>query len=403
MQEKYAELLLKQCLKIKKGQPLLISAPVECHPFVEVIAKQAYKIGVTDIYFDWEDEVLKKLQLENLSIEEIQSSSFWNKTVFDEYAKKESAVLMLYSFENLKSENVSDEILKYTARLFRTSRPFYKKKQSTYDIPWCIACVATKTWADKLFPNEEDNVSKLWHTIYQMCLIDKADPIQAWDEKNRFSQKKCDFMNEHQFQYLKYKNSLGTYLTIELPKNHIWEGGVTKSSYGENIIVNMPTEEIFTSPSKLGTNGIVYSSKPLIYNGVLINHFMIKFENGKVVDFSAEEGYESLKGIITSDEGSCYLGEVALVDYDSPISQSGIIFYETLYDENAACHLALGNSFLKCLEDGSTMPKEELENIINDSNTHVDFMIGTEDLEIIGIDKKGKETIIMQNGNFIQI
>lgn len=403
MQENYAELLLKQCLNIKKEQPLLISAPTESYSFVEIVAQKAYQMGVTDIYFDWEDETLKKLQLENLSIEQIQNSSFWNKAIFDEYAKKNSAFLMLYSFEDLKSDKVTDEILNYTASLFRTSRPIYKKKQLNYDIPWCIACVATKTWAEKLFPEEENNLTKLWNTIYKMCLVDSENPLEAWKEKNKFNQKKCDFMNQHQFQYLRYRNELGTDLTIELPKDHIWEGSITKSSYGDDIIVNMPTEEIFTSPYKYGTNGVVYSSKPLIYNGTLIDNFMIQFKDGKVTKFSALEGYESLKGIITSDEGSCYLGEVALVDYDSPISKSGIIFYETLYDENAACHLALGNSFTTCLKNSSTMPEEELYQIINDSNTHVDFMIGTKDLEIIGIDENGNETIIMKNGNFIQI
>ena len=196
-------------------------------------------------------------------------------------------------------------------------------------------------------------------------------------------------MNNKQYKKLTFKNSLGTDLTIELPKNHIWAGGNTVIN-GIETIANMPTEEIFTSPYKFGVNGIVYSSKPLVYNGSLIENFYLEFKDGEVVNFDAKIGKETLRQIIEYDENSKYLGEVALVDYDSPISKSNLIFYETLYDENAACHLALGSSYLECI-------KVPNFNIVNKSNTHVDFMIGTKDLEVIADGE-----IIMKDGNFIK-
>lgn len=402
MQEKYAELLLKGALNISKNQPLLIMAPIECYNFVITISKLAYEMGIKDIYFDWEDETLKKIQLENLNCAEISISPFWNKKIFEEYAKKDAAFLMLTAYEDFSSSKITEEVLSFSAELFRTSRPIYKEKQLSYVIPWCIAGVATQTWADKIFPNSEDNLSLLWETIYKMCLVDQNNPMDKWNEKLKISNLKCDYMNLSKFEFLKITNSKGTDLTIELPKNHVWLGAGKKTDLGKQLIVNMPTEEIFTSPYKFGVNGIVYNSKPLVNNGIIIDDFYIEFKNGKIVDYNAKKGLSRLKQIIETDEGSHYLGEVALVDYNSPISKSGIIFYETLFDENASCHLAIGNAFPKCI-DNSKLSVEEYNKIHNISKTHVDFMFGTNDLNVIGVDNLGKEFDIMKDGDFIKL
>lgn len=393
MKEKYADLILENCLNISSNQPLLISGPIEVYDFIRIIVAKAYARGVRDIYIDYSDEVLKQLQLKNFTLEELEESPFWNKKIFDEYAKKNAAFLMLSAYEEIT--DIDNKKLEHVAKITRTSRPLFKEKQLNNEIVWSIVSVATKTWADKMFPNEKDNVEKLWNTIYKMCLVDQENPIAAWKEKINITESRATHMNEKQYKYLYFKNSLGTDLTIELPKDHIWASGATKVD-DKIVIENMPTEEIFTAPYKYGANGIVYNSKPLVYNGVLIDKFMIRFEQGKVVDFKAKEGYDALKSIIEFDDTSNMLGEIALVNYNSLISNSGLIFYETLYDENASCHMALGSAYLECISN-----KEEVFKQINQSNNHVDFMFGTSDLEIIGIKDDDTEEIIMQNGNFI--
>ena len=391
MQEKYAELLLKGCLKIS-NQPLLISAPIEVYDFVRVVVKKAYEMEVRDIYIDYSDEVIKQLQLQNFNIDELKESNLWNKSIFDEYAKKNACFLMLSTYEERNDIAVSK--LELTAKLSRITRPLFKEKQLKNEIAWTIASVATKTWANKMFPNEENNVEKLWNIIYDICLV-KDDPIKAWQEKIANTKRKAKVMNEKQYDYLYFKNKKGTNLKIKLPKNHIWVSGASDIN-DKKIIANLPTEEIFTAPFKDDVNGVVYNSKPLVYNGVLIDDFMLKFENGKVVDFKAKQGYETLKSIIEFDENSNKLGEVALVDYNSPISNSKLVFYETLYDENASCHLALGSAYLECVQIS-----EDAFNQINKSDNHVDFMFGTKDLKVIGI-KDNIEEVIMENGNFIK-
>ena len=393
MKEKYADLILENCLNISSNQPLLISGPIEVYDFIRIIVAKAYARGVRDIYIDYSDEVLKQLQLKNFTLEELEESPFWNKKIFDEYAKKNAVFLMLSAYE--ETTDIDNKKLEHVAKITRTSRPLFKEKQLNNEIVWSIVSVATKTWADKMFPNEKDNVEKLWNTIYKMCLVDQENPIVAWKEKINITESRATHMNEKQYKYLYFKNSLGTDLTIELPKGHIWASGATKVD-DKIVIENMPTEEIFTAPYKYGANGIVYNSKPLVYNGVLIDKFMIRFEQGKVVDFKAKEGYDALKSIIEFDDTSNMLGEIALVNYNSLISNSGLIFYETLYDENASCHMALGSAYLECISN-----KEEVFKQINQSNNHVDFMFGTSDLEIIGIKDDDTEEIIMQNGNFI--
>ena len=296
---------------------------------------------------------------------------------------------MLSSYE--KRENLDNEKLELVAKVSQLSRPLFKEKQLKNEIGWTIASVATKVWADKLFPNEINNLEKLWKIIYQICLVNTNNPNKEWRKKLEKLNQRCNYMNKKQYNYLKFRNSLGTDIIIQLVDKHIWANGQSLVK-NQKIIENMPTEEIFTAPYKYGTNGIVYNSKPLVHNGVLIDDFMLKFENGKVVDFKAKQGYETLKAIIEFDETSNMLGEIALVDYDSNISNLGLIFYETLYDENASCHMALGSAYLECVQ--------KLTDQINHSGNHVDFMFGTSDLEVIGI-KDNQEEIIMKNGNFV--
>lgn len=399
---KYADLLLKKCLNIKKDEPLLISAPIESIDFIRIVARKAYTLGVKDIYFDFDDDILKHDQLLNLDIDSLKESRFWNKKIFDEYALKGAAFLMfcgddpdlMNDIDSVKSAAVSKNSI--------LSKPIYKAKQSINEISWCIASVATNSWANKVFNNKSNSKELLWNEIFKMCLVNSEDPIKAWTDKINQTSYKCKKLNDICFKELHYTNKLGTDLHIKLSKDAIWHGGSEKTTDGRIAIFNMPTEEVFTTPIRTGVDGIVYSSKPLVYNGSLIEDFMLKFVNGKVVEFTAKKGYEILKNIIEADENSCMLGEIALVDYNSPISNSGLIFYETLFDENASCHLALGDGFPTCIKGSDNMTKEELLNIgINKSSMHVDFMIGTKDLIIEGITQDGSKIIIFNQGNFI--
>lgn len=392
--KKYADLLINRCLSVKPNQPLLISAPIECIDFVRVVATTALKSGVKDIHFDLTDDVLKHEELKYLSNEELTNSKLFNKSIFDEYAKKDAAFLMLYGDDPDIMSDIDKEKIAYTGKLFRTSRPLYKERQLKYEVPWCIASVATEGWAKKVLPNSKTPKEDLWNLIFEMCLVNTPDPIEAWNKKIEMNKLFTEKMNTLKIKKLIYKNDLGTDFEIGFTDN-VWCGAGGHSTEDMPIIVNMPSEEIFTSPNKYTANGIVYASKPLVYNSSLINNFWLKFENGKVIDYDAEQGKEVLKSILEIENGN-YLGEVALVDVNSPISKSGILFYETLYDENASCHLALGEGFLECIKSDKTLDEVG----INKSKTHVDFMIGTDDLNVVAETESKKLVTIIENGSF---
>jgi len=392
--EKYAKLLIDKCLSIKENQPLLITAPIECIDFVRIVSKYAMEKGVKDIYYDFTDETLKHDTLNYLDIKDLDNSKLFNKSIYDEYAKKNAAFLMLYSDDPDALKDIDNKKIAYSAKLLRTTRPLYKKMQLSYQVSWCIASVVTYNWAKKVLPNSLDPVGDMWDVVLKMTLCDQDDPIKSWDEKINKNKEIVDKLNELKINTLYYKNKLGTDFKISFNDN-IWCGASTKNVNGDDIIVNMPTEEVFTTPNKFTANGIVYASKPLVYNSSLIDEFFIEFKDGKVINYDAKVGKDILKSIIEIENGD-YLGEVALVDKLSPINRSNILFYETLYDENASCHLALGDGFPECIK--SDKSNDELG--VNESKTHVDFMIGTDDLEIIAETDNGK-ILIMKNGTFV--
>ena len=270
-------------------------------------------------------------------------------------------------------------------------------------VPWIIASVPTTSWAKEIFPESSKPVEDLWMKIFEICGVTKDNSEEVLEQKlNKLTERK-NKLNSYKIRKLN-KNNLGTDFEIELPEKVVWEAGRETLANGEEVLVNYPTEEVFTSPTNDSASGIVYSSKPLSYNDNLINNFWIKFKDGVAIDCGAEEGLDILKGIISATENSNRLGEVALVEYHSPISQSNMIFYETLFDENASCHLALGKAFPECIEDGINLNEEELrENKLNICKNHVDFMIGTKDLEITGITADNEEIKIFENGDFTDL
>ena len=280
--------------------------------------------------------------------------------------------------------------------------PYYKRMVSS-QVQWVVAAVPGKEWACQVFPEKSvtEAVASLWEAIFCAVRIQDNDAVEAWKEHDAILTEKCEILNQYQFTKLHYKNGAGTDFYVGLVKNHIWEGGSEVSGAGVRFIANMPTEEVFTMPDYRKAEGKVVSSRPLSYRGNLIKEFSLTFHEGKVVDFDAKEGYDALKQLLETDEGSKSLGEVALVPYASPISEMGILFYNTLFDENAACHLALGECYPTTVHGGEKMDEEELHQIGgNHSINHVDFMIGTADMMITGMTEDGKEIPIFKDGNW---
>ena len=401
LQRKYALTLLKTCLKIEKKQPLFISFNIERIDFVRIVAEEAYKLGVTDIYYDISDPYLRHEALKYLEIEDLKKHQFWNKDIWNTYAEKGAAFLMLASTTPGLMEDIPPSKISTMTTYAQETRKRFDELRDKSLVPWCIAAVPTTTWAEKIFPKEKKPVEKLWKTIFKICSIDQNNPEQLLNEEIKLLEKRSKILNNLKIKKLRYTNSLGTNLEIELPKNHIWSSGCEKIATGKEVLVNYPTKEIFTSPNCNSANGIVYSSRPLSYQDHIIKDFSLTFKDGKVISFDAKEGKDMLESLLKSTPGIDYLGEVALVPFDSSISNSNLIFYETLFDENASCHLALGCSFNECIENGINMTEEELlESGLNQCLNHVDFMIGTSDLNITAITENNEEITIFENGNF---
>ncbi len=400
---KYAMLSVKMGVNIQKDQILVINSPIECANFTRMIAEAAYKEGAKDVVISWDDELFSKIRFLNAPEEVFEEFPEWKKDFYTSYARKGAAFLSIAARDPELLKDVDPERIAKAQKTSSIALKEFRERTMGNKNAWSIISIPTKSWAKKVFNNlsEEDSVKKLWETIFRIVRVDTDSPIDAWMEHKNNLKVSLDFLNNNRFKYLKYRNSLGTDLIVELPEDHIWFGGADYTTEGVEFVANIPTEEVFTAPKKTGVNGTVVSTKPFNYNGNLIENFTITFKDGKVTDFDAKKGYEILKKLINTDKGSCYLGEVALVPHDSPISNSKILFYNTLFDENASCHLALGKAYPTCVKGGENMSIQELEKAgINDSLIHEDFMIGTGDMEIVGVTYDGKEIPVFENGNF---
>lgn len=391
--DKYTDLLLK-CLKLDTKKYLFVSVPNFLKEFKESLDNNLKKYDLEEVYYDLVDPYKKHELLSYLDIENIYKHPMFDDSIYNKYAKLDAAFLFIRSDIPGLMEDIDPDKLK-NAKLFTMKTSKYFRDLYVNDkLNWCIAGVPNDKWALEALKMSTD---ELWNYIFKICLVDEvSDPYTNWLNKSKNIKKYSDILNEYHFNKLHYVNSLGTDLYLELPNTHVWMGGCDN----RGVFNNLPTEEVFTSPRYDKTEGIVYASKPLIYENVVIENFWIKFHEGKVIDYNAEVGYETLKSIIETDNYSSYLGECALVNYDSPINDTGVIFHETLYDENASCHLALGMGFTECLEGNVECRGKELRALgVNDSKAHVDFMIGTRDLKITGITSDGEEVLIMENGN----
>lgn len=400
---KYAKLAAVKGINIQKGKMLIINSPIECCEFARLIAEEAYKAGASDVIINYSDENFNKLRFEHASDEVLSFVPDFEKDKYNYYVEQGASFLSISASDPDLLKNIDSSKISLVQKSRREALRSYYEACNSNKNAWCIVSVPTEGWAKRVFEasSSKEAVEKLWDAIFTVMRIKENDPVEAWNEHLTTLRRKVNELNTHNFKYLHFTNSLGTDLKVELVKNHIWCGGEDYTKGCIEFIANMPTEEVFTTPKLDGVNGTVFSTKPLSYCGNLITDFSLTFKDGKVIDCTAETGLDILKEIIKTDENSCRLGEVALVPYDSPISNSNIIFYNTLYDENASCHLALGSSYPSCIKNGENMTKEQLlEAKANFSLTHVDFMIGSEDTDIIGVKEDGTEVVVFKNGNW---
>lgn len=399
----YAALCVKIGINIQKGQPLVINAPIEAAYFVRLVAKQAYQSGAKIVHINWNDDVLTKLKYENSPMEVFEHFPLWFAEGMEEYAKDGAGFLSIYSEDpELLKEADPKKIAAYNISSSKALKEF--RKYTMNDInSWCVISVPTKGWAKHVFPDvtEDQSIEMLWEAIFKATRMDLENPTAAWKDHINTLMEKGDILNKSNFKYLHYTSSNGTDLMVELPKDHIWVSGGSNNAKGHYFVANMPTEEVFTLPLKSGVNGIVYSTKPLIHGGKVIDEFKLTFKDGKVIDFDAKVGKETLEDLLSIDDAAKYLGEVALVPFTSPISNSNIIFMNTLFDENASCHFAFGKAYPTNIKGGDKMTEEELQAAgVNDSLTHVDFMIGSSDLNILGETHSGIKIQIFKNGEW---
>ncbi|SMP43968.1 aminopeptidase [Anoxynatronum buryatiense] len=401
--KKYATLIVKAGVNLQQGQTLVITAPIETAAFARMVAEQAYDAGAREVVMDWNDELSKKIKYLKAPEAVFDEYPEWKRMFYQTYAREGAAFVSIAAEDPELMKNVEPQRIMRAQKASNTANTEFRERLMGNANTWNVVSVPTVSWARKVFPEKPEAAAMeaLWEAILTSVRVDEPDPVEAWKHHKQHLEAMSHWLNEKQFHQLHFSNSLGTDLTITLPEGHIWTGGAEVSQQGIDFIANMPTEEVFTLPHRQGVDGLVVSSMPLQYNGNLIENFSITFQQGKVVDFKADKGYETLKGLIETDEGSHYLGEVALVPHHSPISNTGILFYNTLFDENASCHLAIGKAYPVCLKGGTEMSKEEQREAgINDSLVHEDFMIGTADLEIMGITAEGERIPVFRQGNY---
>ena len=407
MEEKlreYARLLVEIGVNIRKDQTLMISSPVDCAPFARLCVEAAYAAGARNVVMRWGDDAIARQYFLHAADELFDSAPEWTKIMMNGLAEEGAAFLSIVGNDPEAFLGVDP------ARMLRSSRangkalePFRTRLMANRNA-WSVGAIPVPSWAKKVFPDcgEDEAMEKLWDAIFRSVRITgRGDAVENWRRHVETLQKHVAQMNEWHFERLRYRNALGTDLTIRLPKEHLWAGGSSETPEGVRFIANMPTEEIFTAPLRDGVDGVVCAAMPLVHNGNVIEGIRFVVRDGKIVEAHADRGEELLKTAISVDEGASRFGEVALVPYDSPIRSQEILFYDTLFDENAACHLAFGDAYPECVRGGEKMSREELAAAgLNHSDTHVDFMIGTADLSIVGTRADGEEIEIFRGGNF---
>jgi aminopeptidase len=400
--EKYAELAVKVGVNVQPNQTLVINTSLDSAEFVRLVVRKAYEVGAHNVIVNWADDMVTRAKYELAPDAAFTEYPEWRARELEELADKGAAFMSIVSSSPDLLKGVNPERIANFQKAAGTALSNYRKKIQSDKVSWTVIATPSPDWAAKVFPDAapEEQVNLLWDAIFKATRADLDNPVEAWKKHDETLHEKVAYLNERRYKKLHY-TAPGTDLTIELPEKHIWVGAGSINEQGNSFMANMPTEEVFTVPHRTGVNGYVASTKPLSYGGNIIDNFTITFENGRIVDVKAEQGEDILKRLVDTDEGSHYLGEVALVPFQSPISQSNVLFYNTLFDENASNHLAIGSAYAFCIEGGKTMSAEDLEkNGLNESITHVDFMIGSAEMNIDGITNDDQTEPVFRNGNW---
>lgn len=403
--KKYASLAVRTGINIEKGQLLVIRASVKDHEFVELCVKEAYEAGAGKVSVVWNDENISHM---NYEYETTESLSFVPDWVVERtrYQQERGAAFLTIDSETpgLMADIDQDKLQTVRLEYMKRMKPFQAYTMNNIG-QWCIIALPSKKWAKKVFPEkgEDEAVDALWEAILQAVRINEDnDPVAEWKAHDEELMRHCKLLNEYNFDRLHFVSELGTDLYVGLVKDHVWSGGGNYSKSGTFFNANIPTEEVFCMPDRNRVDGKVFASKPLSHAGKVIEDFWFSFKDGIVIDYGAKKEKDALTKLLDTDEGSRHLGEVALISYDSPISNQNILYFNTLFDENASCHLALGRCYPENIKGGEEMSEEELlSHGGNQSMNHVDFMFGTKEMRITGIENDGTEVEIFRNGNFV--
>ncbi len=400
--EKYAELIVKVGLNLQRGEELVISAPVESAELVRAVTAQGYNSGAKLVTVFYDDEVVARQTYINADTSVITDIPDFVKAGKKYIVDKKAVYLGIICDDPEIFDGVEPEKITARQRAVVKACPEYRKSLDNNETRWCLVAYPHEKWAKKVFPDTENYMQLLGEKIATSLWLDEQNTIELWKEQSQNLARRSQKLNEAKIKSFHYKNSLGTDFTVQMPKGYIFSGANEKGTLdGINFVANMPTQEVFSSPDYRTANGKLVASMPLVRNGVIIKDFYLVFKDGVVVEYNAKEGEQTLKEILDIDDGMKRLGEIALVDYDSPIRRSGVLYYETLFDENASCHFALGKSFSSCYTGGNAMSKEELLKVgLNDSLSHVDFMVGTKDLSITAELENGETMVIFANGKW---
>ncbi len=401
----YARLVVEVGVNVQKGQPVMINCPLDCAAFGRMLLTAAYDAGAKDVIINWRDDYCTRERALKADSSVFDAVYPWDALKLNSLAKEGVGVISVSATdpENMKGVD-PDRLRRSSLAAGRDLKDFYRAQMSN-GIPWCVVSVPIASWAKKVFPgmSEADAMEKLWDEIFKAVRItEDGDAVAEWRAHCARIEGYAKKMTEFDFEELHYKNSLGTDLTVKMPENNNWLAGGDMCKSGVKFVANMPTEEVFSAPLRNGVDGVLVASKPLVMKGSVIEGIRFTFKEGRIVSIHADKNEEVLRSEVELDEGSHYLGEIALVPFDSPISNSGILFFNTLFDENASCHFAFGEAYPACIKGGDDLSPEELKEagINAESNTHVDFMVGTSDLEITGRTRDGRLIKVFENGNF---
>lgn len=400
--DNYADLVIKFGVNLQKNQGLEIICPVEKREVAHALARSAYKAGAKIVRMRWHDEIFDKICYEHADTTALAEIPKWYVDSKNYLVENGYCYIAVSAEDPAIFKDIAPEKIATVAKARSKALKKFSDAVMANGLRWCVVSVPTLAWAKQVFPHAENPEEALSQAIEITMRLDTENPTLEWEKHIDTLERRAKFLNDKNFEYIRFKNNKGTDLRVGLAIDHQWISAKEKAQDGIHFVANMPTEEVFTAPHREKVDGVLVSALPLCENGQIIDDFTIKFKNGKIVDFSAKKGYETLKHLIETDSGTYRLGEIALIGKNSPVAKCNVLFYNTLFDENASCHLAIGKGYPTTIKNGESYTIKELkEKGLNDSTEHIDFMIGTSDMSVIGVEKDGKESVLFKDGEWV--